>query len=189
MNSKKRGRPAAEGTQLSAAAIVEAAKSLMKDEGKVPSIRKLASALNVDAMAIYHYFKNKDAMLEALAVSLIGDIYEPSGKSKWQTELTRLAQSYVELLHYYPGLLETLLSMKTFGPAMVFAERFETILNPLRLKKQSQQDALDLFVDYLHGFALAMSCNKGSEAKLEVNALKGPLKMYIKMLEGIHSAH
>ena len=52
----KRGRPLQK--QLSQEIIIDQAKQLMLEKGKPPSIRALAAALNVDAMAIYHYFKN-----------------------------------------------------------------------------------------------------------------------------------
>ncbi|MGU3846002.1 TetR/AcrR family transcriptional regulator, partial [Vibrio diabolicus] len=71
VNEKKRGRPAAKLSQLSAESILDSSKSLMKKDGKVPSIRSLATQLNVDPMAIYHYFKNKSALLEALTTSLV----------------------------------------------------------------------------------------------------------------------
>jgi len=164
MTIKKRGRPTS-GAQLSTKHIIESAKTLMQEMGKVPSLRQLATNLNVDAMAIYHYFKNKDAMLEALAVSLISDIYEPNGDAPWQTELLRLAHSYIELLLHYPGLLQTLLSMNTTSPALVFIERFDLVVAPLQLDAQQQKDSLDLFVDYLHGFALAMNCQQSLNAK------------------------
>ena len=78
VKDKKRGRPKGEATPLSAPAILEMAKLMMREEGKIPSIRKLATKLNIDAMAIYHYFDNKGALLEAITTSLIEDIYEPT---------------------------------------------------------------------------------------------------------------
>ena len=201
MTVKKRGRPAS-GAQLSAGHIIESAKTLMQEMGKVPSIRQLATRLNVDAMAIYHYFKNKDAMLEELAVSLISDIYEPNGDAPWQTELLRLAHSYIELLLHYPGLLQTLLSMNTTSPALVFIERFDRVVAPLQLDAQQQKDSLNLFVDYLHGFALAINCQQSLKAKsqqpkvnkttqqqeteLPITAINGPLSRYITLLEHSH---
>ena len=47
--------------------IIETAKMLMISDGKVPSIRALSAKLNVDAMAIYYYFKNKEEVFEAVA--------------------------------------------------------------------------------------------------------------------------
>ena len=72
---KKRGRPGADKSQLSAELILNMARQLMRENGKVPSIRQLAIELDIDAMAIYHYYANKAALLEALTVSLIEEIY------------------------------------------------------------------------------------------------------------------
>ncbi len=177
VNDKKRGRPSGKGSQLSQAVIIAQAKSLMQAEGKTPSIRKLASALNVDAMAIYHYFKNKDALLEAITVSLITEVYEPDGQQDWQSELEQLSHSYLVLLGQYSGLLETLLTMKSAGPAQVFIERFNFVVAPLCLQEATRIDALGLLVDYLHGFAFAMKCSNGT---LTIDMCKGALGLYCR---------
>ncbi|OAN13107.1 transcriptional regulator [Photobacterium jeanii] len=180
VNEKKRGRPSGKGSQLSQATIIEQAKVMMAEEGKIPSIRKLALALNVDAMAIYHYFKNKEALLEAITVSLVTDIYEPQFGTPWRQALESLCHSYLSLLASYSGLLETLLTMKSTGPAQVFTERFNCILEPLALDESIRNDALGLLVDYLHGFALAMKCSAGA---LTIEMCEGAVAMYCRALE------
>ncbi|KJY85719.1 TetR/AcrR family transcriptional regulator [Pseudoalteromonas piscicida] len=182
VKDKKRGRPLAEGEALSQERIIQAAKLQMKESRKVPSIRALASSLNVDAMAIYHYFKNKQALLEALTCSLVDEIYEPSCDEKWQTELQQLSASYLQLLDDYPGLLTVLLSMDSVGPAQVFQTRFEEVTQTLELQEQAQQDAICLLVDYLHGFALAMECNPDREA-LNVSMTSGAVALICKAIE------
>lgn len=181
VKKKERGRPKGAKNQLACSTIVECAKRLMRKEGKVPSIRKMASALNVDAMAIYHYFPNKNALLKVVTVSLVDEIYEPSGLNDWQVELELLCKSYLNLLKDHAGLLETMLTMSTEGPAEIFAKRFLIILAPLNLDDQSLKDALDLLGDYLHGFALSMNCNPGDES-LSVDLLDGPLSLYIRAI-------
>lgn len=182
VKEKKRGRPKGAGSQLSADIIMNMAKSLMKEEEKVPSIRKLASNLNVDAMAIYYYFENKNKLLEAVTTSLIEDIYEPRDNEDWKLELTKLCTSYLTLLNNYSGLLEILLSMNSASPAVVFIERFQVVIEPLNLNDVSAKNALDLLVDYLHGYALALNCSHG-HAYLDVEKLKGPIDMYCIALE------
>ncbi|WDE06154.1 TetR family transcriptional regulator [Thalassomonas viridans] len=177
VNEKKRGRPAGAMKVLNAEVIVESAKSLMRDSGDVPSIRKLAASLNVDAMAIYHYFKNKKVLLEAITVSLIAGIYSPSASGQWQGELEQLSLSYLQLLNDYSGLLETLLSMDSAGPATVFSEKFHKIIKSSGLSEADEKYALDLLVDYLHGFAFAMSCNR-QKGELTTEMIYGPLKLY-----------
>ncbi|WP_375750409.1 TetR/AcrR family transcriptional regulator [Vibrio sp. HN007] len=184
VKEKKRGRPKGAGSQLSADIIMKMAKSLMKEDGKVPSIRKLSSQLNVDAMAIYYYFENKNKLLEAITTSLIEDVYEPVESEEWKPELYALCASYLALLNDYPGLLEILLSMDSESPAEVFAERFQSVIAPLNLDDVSAKNALDLLVDYLHGYALALNCNS-DRTKLNIEMLEGPLAMYCNGLENI----
>ncbi|AOT10374.1 TetR/AcrR family transcriptional regulator [Pseudoalteromonas luteoviolacea] len=165
--AKKRGRPQKSQSALSKAAIIRAAKNLMATTGNIPSIRKLSAQLGVDAMAIYHYFKNKDTLLKAITTSLIEDIYTPQNTEDWQQELSALCKSYLAILSQYDGLLHTLLSMKSDSPAEVFISRFEQIISVLELDSSQSEVFLHLLVDYLHGFSLAMSCDKGNTLKID----------------------
>ncbi|WP_117233004.1 TetR/AcrR family transcriptional regulator [Vibrio maerlii] len=185
VKTKKRGRPTADKPALSMEKILEQAKMLMQREGKIPSIRRLASSLEVDAMAIYYYFTNKAELLESITVSLVEDIYEPYTqiqRSSWRLELQRLCESYLGLLQQYPGLLETLLSMESLGPAQIFTQRFEQVISPLALSQQDKDNAISLLADYLHGYALALNCQKAG-ATLTLEHLKGPLELYCTGLE------
>ena len=179
MQAKKRGRPASDKPQLSATKILDCAKVLMSANGRTPSIRAIASELDVDAMAIYYYFKNKNLLLEAMAVSLVEQIYEPLGELPWEEELEQLCRSYLELLGAYSGLLETLLRMETHSPADLFRARFEAIIARLGLDEGVRKDALDLLGDYLHGFALSVSCATAVSPSF---SFEGPLKIYIRGL-------
>jgi AcrR family transcriptional regulator len=182
VKEKKRGRPSGTSGQLSADKIIIAAKSLMIDNGKIPSIRQLAGSLEVDAMAIYHYFSNKNALLEAVTVSLIEAIYEPKDNEAWQAELMALCNSYLSLLQAHPGLLQTFLGMTSTGPANVFVARFYMAIASLNLTPEQAKNALDLLVDYLHGFALSLECGGGASGLTIVQA-EGPLRFYIYALE------
>ena len=180
VKEKKRGRPVHARDRLNAESIVLCARILLLEDGKVPSIRRVAGELNVDPMAIYHYFANKAALLEAVTVSLVEEIYQPAGNDDWQAELQQLCKSYLGLLKDHGGLLETMLSMSAAGPAQVFTERFYTALSPLQLSESELKDALDLLVDYLHGFALSMTCD--SSQTLDIDYLQRPLAFYMKSL-------
>lgn len=182
VNDKKRGRPAGKLSLLSADSILEAAKHLMKEDGKVPSVRSLAMQLNIDPMAIYHYFKNKNLLLEALTTSLVDEIAIPQEGADWQGELKRLCVSYIDLLRTYPGLLETMLSMTSNGPDQRFTERFKIIVSPLALPPKAEKDGLDLLADYLHGFAFSISCCH-DENRVKNEMMNGPLALICHALE------
>ncbi len=179
---KKRGRPFNSSKQLSNSIILKCAKSMLEEEGKIPAIRGLAAKLNVDAMAIYHYFANKNALLEAIASSLVTEIYEPKNDRPWKTEIYSLCYSYLKLLKDYNGLLETMLSSTCFGPSNVFTEKFSQITDTLGLSPATAITARDLLVDYLHGFAFAMQLNK-RDGEIELEMIKGPINLYFGALE------
>lgn len=180
---RKPGRPPQNREGLSREKIVQSARRLMLEENRIPSIRRIASDLDSDAMALYHYFSNKEALLEAVTVSLVEDIYQPVESSDWETELTALCRSYLRLLQTHPGLLETMLSVSVEGPAQVFADRLSIALAPLQLSEEALYDALSLLADYLHGFALAMHCNRG-KVTLMIDMIEGPLDLYIRAVTG-----
>jgi len=163
VKKKNRGRPSHAENKLSAQQILDRVKSLLKEEGKIPSVRRLAKNLSVDPMAIYHYYVNKKALLEALVISLMQDIYQPLQNRNWEVELEKLSKSYLELLSTSPGLLEIMLAMNVGGPASVFNEKFDIVVSRLKLSDDKKQDILNLLIDYLHGFSLSMSCNPNKD--------------------------
>ncbi|WP_028108710.1 TetR/AcrR family transcriptional regulator [Ferrimonas futtsuensis] len=181
VKGKRRGRPLG-GAALSQERILEAATELLGLEGKVPSLRKLATSLGVDVMALYHYFPNKGALLEALCCQLVAGIYTPVEGQPWRQELTRLSQSYLALLRRHGGLLETLLGMSSLGPAQVFMTRFDQAVTPLGLGEAQRGHAMALLVDYLHGFALAIHCTSCGGLEDDTH-LQGPLNFYLDALE------
>lgn len=160
VNSKKRGRPAANTRQLSAASIVDCAKQWMQQHGNAPSIRALAAELGVDAMAIYHYFHNKAALMRRITLSLIDELYQPHAKQPWQEELHRLCNSYLALMSRYPGLLETWLSSNNLEPAQQFSQRLGQALESLNIEDGQLEAVEHLLVDYMNGHLLAIQCNQ-----------------------------
>ncbi|WP_340679086.1 TetR/AcrR family transcriptional regulator [Paraglaciecola sp.] len=173
MALKKRGRPQKESKALNKEVIIDNAKKLMISDGKIPSIRSLSAELNVDAMAIYYYFKNKSILLEELTTSLISEIYQPQKSLEWEVELRKLSKSYIALLSKYDGLLQTLLSMKSTSPANIFLFRFRIIVKKLHMNISVEDASLNLLTDYLHGFSISMSCD--STGKLTVDDIDEPL--------------
>ena len=184
VKQKKRGRPGRDSDGLNCEAIVSGAKQWLLQENKKLSIRALANHLEVDPMAIYHYFANKAALLEAITVSIMQDLYEPGTGDNWKMEITQLCGSYLTLLRDHPGLLETLLSMGEAAevPADVFSERFYLAITPLELRDEQKKAALDLLVDYLHGFALALQCT-AKKSNLELSAIEESLALYLRALQ------
>jgi len=174
----KRGRPLKNDKGLNKELIIDKAKYMMLNSGKIPSIRAISKELMVDPMALYYYFKNKNLLLEEITKSLISDIYEPSQSSNWQLELSRLSKSYLTILYQYEGLLHILLSMTSIGPAEVFINRFNSIMRPLNIGERQEKLFLDVLVDYLHGVSIALACDKSNS--LTIDYVDQPLEFLIR---------
>ena len=156
----------------------------MLQETTTPSMRALARRLDVDPMALYHYFDNKAALLEAVTISIMQEIYMPDARNKdWQLELKKLCTSYLNQLSKHPGLLESLLSMGMAGrgPVEVFERRFNIAISSLAIEADIKKTALDLVADYLHGFALAIHCS-GDDLKPNIHDMEKPLALYFRTL-------
>ncbi|MBI9102384.1 MAG: TetR/AcrR family transcriptional regulator [Spirochaetales bacterium] len=174
VKKKKRGRPGNSEGKLEKSGIIQRARSMILSDQKVPSIRKLAFELGVDPMAIYHYFPNKNFLLEAITIDLIDEISMSNPAFPWRKNLMTLCLSYLKLLITYPGLLQIILSIPSKGPVAIFQERFETAIEELNLSESKKGTILDLIADYLHGFALAVDCHKNEGVLIPMMA-KEPL--------------
>ena len=180
----RRGRPNQDKQKLSAEVITVCAQKYIFEEKKTLSIRGLARSLNVDPMAIYHYFDNKTALLEAVTVLMMKRISSSQKYPCWQDELMALSKRYVALHIDYPGLLETLLAMgnAAHAPAQVFKASFDSAVAALALGEKESQAFLHLLVDYLHGFVLAMHCAPNPNP-LGPDDMDAPLRLIFRALE------
>lgn len=80
----KRGRPA----RLSREQIVNTAVDLLLDgSGKPLSIHRLARALDITPMAIYRHIENKDALMQAVALELLGRFQPHIPEADWPVQL------------------------------------------------------------------------------------------------------
>jgi AcrR family transcriptional regulator len=101
------GRPPKSDTRppLSPGAITDAALALVDQEGLgALSMRRVAAALGVEAMALYHHFPNKEALVEAvLKRGSPGSL--PVLTGKWRPDVHTLMRVVYEQLSAHPALL------------------------------------------------------------------------------------
>ncbi len=114
---------------LSRARVLAAAVDLADGEGLgAMTMRRLAGALDVEAMSLYHHVPGKEALLDGLVESVVlevvaavasGDAHPPAGESDWRAVLRRrfLTARTVMLAHpWAPGLIGS----RSEVPASVF---------------------------------------------------------------------
>lgn len=140
--------------------ILVAAAKLLETGGTDFSMRELARALGVDPMAVYHYFPNKTALLQALAdhhFSRLGDLQIPQRTKTPRARLRFVAEAYVELASAAPMLTVVMARDPAVreGVARHFARLFGNAIEGLAPRAAHAAIAGAVLVDYLNGFAMA----------------------------------
>ncbi|MDX6671240.1 MAG: hypothetical protein QOI91_1603 [Solirubrobacteraceae bacterium] len=87
------------GAGLSRERILEAAAQLGARDGlEKVSMRRLAQALDVWPMALYRYFDDKDALLDAVVARATDDVARPDPAAPWREQIRGLLSSAREAL-------------------------------------------------------------------------------------------
>jgi TetR/AcrR family transcriptional regulator, tetracycline repressor protein len=144
------GRP----PRLTANQVVAEARRIAAQQGvQSLTMRRLADALGVVPNALYTYFPDKDAILDAVLDDLLGDV-EPSGRgSSWRLSLASLMSSYRRILLRQSGLIALTVSRPMYGPnALRLREDMLTLLRKGHLADADAVSAYLTLFAYTTGF-------------------------------------
>jgi AcrR family transcriptional regulator len=102
------------------------------DEGGIESLsmRKLAQALGVEAMSLYHYVAKKDDILDGIVDIVLMEIDMPSREADWKPAIRQSAISAHEVLLRHPWACSLILTMSRISPARL--RYMESLLATLR---------------------------------------------------------
>ena len=127
--ARSRGKTAR--TPLTREAIVAAALTQIDAKGlEGLSMRTLGAALGVEAMALYHHFPSKDALLEGVMERLLVEVeMPPAGSTPPLERLRRFVRSYRQIAVRHPHAF-VLLAVRRFNSEAVFT-LYERILDAL----------------------------------------------------------
>ncbi|MFC9841205.1 TetR/AcrR family transcriptional regulator C-terminal domain-containing protein [Rhodococcus sp. NPDC127530] len=93
--STRRGRPPAGQSVLSRDAILEAAMSVIDDDGvETLSMRTVARRLGVDPKSLYNHVANKDALLDGIAELILSRMMVPEPLGSLREDITAIAWSF-----------------------------------------------------------------------------------------------
>lgn len=104
---RRRQPPARVGRTLSRSRIVEVAIEIADTEGlEAMSMRRVAEALEVGVMALYHYVDSKDTLTALMVEALYGEGEHPApGAEDWRAELELAARWEWALYTAHPWIL------------------------------------------------------------------------------------
>src|SRR3954463_4261686 len=98
--------------------VLKAAVGLADEIGiESLSMRKLAQALGVEAMSLYHHVANKDDLLDGMVDVVFSEVDEPSTESAWQPEVRSRCTSLRTVLLRHPWAVGRLDSRRSPGMA------------------------------------------------------------------------
>lgn len=141
---------------LSRTRIIEAAAAVADSRG-LPgvSMRKVGTALGVEAMSLYHHVANKEALLDGLADWVFTGIDLSALDQPWRQAMTARAASARAMLSRHPWGLGLIESRRAPGPALL--RHHDAVLGCLRRNGFSVALAAHAFsaIDaYVYGFVL-----------------------------------
>ncbi|MQA80281.1 MAG: TetR family transcriptional regulator [Streptosporangiales bacterium] len=156
---RRPGRPRAGERRLDREAILEAALRIVDDDGlEALSMRRLASALGVNPMSIYHHLPGKAAVLSGLVREVFAQVSVtvPTDDASWQDRLKHAARAYRGVLRTHRNLaLQIVSDTAAVSDSLVVAgEPFYEALERAGLPPRSVVDGVNTLVDFIHGFML-----------------------------------
>lgn len=150
---------------LSREEILEAAREIVERDGlRQLSMPTLATHLKSGVTSIYWYFRNKDALVDALAQQVLSDVHQqlpPIGDGRWDEELIAYFEAFHGLLQALPAYREVVaygsgfIHQSALTPAA--QRRLEDGLELLLRAGLSREDAIVCFgacLNYTRGFVV-----------------------------------
>ena len=158
--ARRAGRPKAGEESLTRERILEAALSLVDEDGiEALSMRRLAKQLGIDPMAIYHHLPNKRALLSTLIEEVFSKMRVPeSGKTgDWQERVRIWAWAFRDVARAHPRLVPQLASYPEAATEATLesTEELYAAFDAAGMPPRQIVGAVGVVVDYLNGFALA----------------------------------
>jgi len=118
--SRKVGAPGSKRRPLTRARILSAALKLADRHGvESLSMRKLATALNVEAMSLYNHVAGKEDVVDGMIDLVVAKFELPAIGGDWTAAMRVRAISAHKVLLAHPWAASLLMSRVTVGPAML----------------------------------------------------------------------
>ncbi|UWP78992.1 TetR/AcrR family transcriptional regulator [Dactylosporangium fulvum] len=167
---------------LSRERILDAALEYLDAHGlPALSMRKLGAHLGVEAMTLYHYLPNKDALLDGLVdrvmeLAFAGlDEPVPGEAGSWAPWMRRFAHSLRAALLAHPGVLPLVATRPVSSPdAMRMSERWLAAMRAAGLPLGLAMDVVNVMATFTIGHTLAevgrTPGHEGSESDFDQHA-------------------
>lgn len=168
-------------TPLTRQRVLEAALELVDRDGlDVLSMRKLASELGVEAMALYKHVPSKAALLDGMVGTILTELeIPPADPVDWEGRVRAVARAYRRLAHAHPNLFPVVVTRPLNAPEVL--RPLEATLDIFLTAGFDAATTLHAFralssfvegyaLDEITGFSFA-AADRGEGPQLEINRL------------------
>jgi AcrR family transcriptional regulator len=139
---------------LSRERILRVAADVAAREGiDALSMRRLAQELDIWPMSVYHYFEDKDALLDAMAALTIGEVEPPAAASSWRDQIHELLARAERSIAASPGVAPRLARASVEPTALKLPAAGLAILTQAGLSAEDSASAWRTLWSYTFGFA------------------------------------
>lgn len=140
--------------------VVLALEMLDKNGSTGLSLRRLASGLNVTAMALYHHVGNRDALISLVIDHILCNVHPAiESQASARARLITFLEEYGKAVSDHPHAFLCLFS--SAGVKSVNVERIERqLVDMLEMAGISSHKAellRDILIDHAHGFTISLS--------------------------------
>jgi AcrR family transcriptional regulator len=151
--------------------IYQCALRILEAEGpQSVSMRRVAKEVGITAMAIYHHFPNREALLDAVVDSefekLAGFFSQSNEKRSFDAAMIHIMDGYIDYALAHPRIFDYVFSMPRLGARRFpddFRDRrsptlnlvFDTVSSWMKLRKLKRDDAWEISMElwaHAHGY-------------------------------------
>lgn len=140
---------------LSRKRILRAAVSFADDNGIAAlTMRKLGQSLDVEAMSLYNYVANKDALLDGMVDAVFAEIELPPEDAEWKSAVRIRSISTRQALARHRWAIVLMQSRSASGPSTL--THHDWVIGTLRnagFSLEMTAHAFSLLDSYIYGFA------------------------------------
>ncbi len=120
------------------------------------TMRKLGRELAVEAMALYHYFPSKEALVDAVVEAVVAEMGPPAETPDWEERLRERFRSYRGLAHAHPHVFPLVGKRTVKSPeALLPVEHMLDILRGAGFSPEGALHAFRTLSSYAFGYALS----------------------------------
>ena len=153
------------------------------------SMRKLATALNVDPMAVYHHHASKSALMHAVMQAMMEECKVPAPSGNWQTDVQDLCHGVRRLAQRHPGAFVIYETYRHRLPAehRLHEAFHETLVNAGFSRRVAVQ-SVRVLLAYTEAFSVDEILgwlDPGDLAELTESLNKGPYPVLIDLIDEI----